>query len=140
MRTIEISEKAFQVIERLRRSLNQISGKTIFSGMNKSGNTQDYFSALHYEAITVEIQQYLDQLGDLNSAGLSKIKSAFLNLKQDPKFQSHTKGGGENYAAALRQRIEFVEKWVEKCLQQIPQQFVRKLRLSANGAKKRSDY
>jgi hypothetical protein len=101
--------------------LNKISGETIFSGVNKTGNTQGYFSALHYEAISIGIQPYLEQLHSLNATELNKIQKGFSELKRDSKFQSNTKGGGKNYAAALKKRIEFVEDWVKKCLQQISQ-------------------
>ncbi len=58
----------------------------------------------------------LAKLATADSAQKDKFKNALLDLKRDAGFQGLTKGGGKNYAAALRKRIEFVEQRVAACL------------------------
>ncbi len=91
-------------------------GETAFSGVNKQGNPMGYFSALHFEALSIGIQPKLSTLANSDSAQLEKFKVALLGLKKDAGFQALTKGGGKNYAAALKRRIEFVEQRVAACL------------------------
>jgi len=75
-----------------------------------------YFSSLHFEALTLGIQPHLDKLAAAGQSQKQKFKSALQELKRDAAFQALTKGGGKNYAAALRKRIEFVEQRVAECL------------------------
>jgi hypothetical protein len=91
-------------------------GDTVFSGVNKQGTPKGYFSALHFEALTLGIQPQLERLAAADASQKLKFKNALLKLKLDAKFQSLTKGGGKNYAAALKKRIEFVEQRVAACL------------------------
>jgi hypothetical protein len=98
------------------RVLNEALGEGVFSGFNKQGKPQGYFSALHFEALTIGIQKYLKALAAADTSLRGKFKNAVLELKKDDGFQKLTKGGGKNYAAALKQRIEFVEQRVAACL------------------------
>jgi len=76
-----------------------------------------YFSALHFEAFTLGIQPHLADVDPEDADRFGRFKSALLETKTDTEFRRLTTGGGKNYAAALKQRIEFVEKKVEECLQ-----------------------
>lgn len=98
------------------RVLNEALGESAFSGFNRQGKPQGYFSSLHFEAITIGIQKHLPALASADAALKLKLVDALHALKKDAEFQKLTKGGGKNYAAALRQRIEFVEQRVGKCL------------------------
>jgi hypothetical protein len=98
------------------RVLKEALGDTAFSGVNKQGNPMGYFSALHFEALTVGIQKFLSRLAAADEAQKDEFKRTLMELKRDATFQKLTKGGGKNYAAALRQRIEFVEQRVAGCL------------------------
>jgi len=98
------------------RVLSEALGETAFSGVNKQGNPMGYFSSLHFEALTLGIQPHLEKLATADVAQKAKFKAALLDLKRDAGFQSLTKGGGKNYAAALKKRIEFVEQRVAACL------------------------
>jgi hypothetical protein len=98
------------------RVLSDALGETAFSGVNKQGNPMGYFSSLHFEALTLGIQAHLDKLAAIGEAQQEKFKSALQDLKRDAAFQALTKGGGKNYAAALRRRIGFVEQRVGECL------------------------
>jgi hypothetical protein len=98
------------------RILNEALGETAFSGVNKQGNPMGYFSALHFEALTIGIQRFLEKLAAADEALKDKFQNALMQLKRDPTFQKLTKGGGKNYAAALRHRIELVEQRVAGCL------------------------
>jgi hypothetical protein len=109
----EDEEKAFSSTF---RALNEALGAGTFSGVNKQGNIQGYFSALHFEALTMGVQASLDKLATSDAVTRSKFKKTILEVKKDPKFQSLTKGGGKNYAAALESRITFVSKRVAACL------------------------
>jgi hypothetical protein len=98
------------------RVLNEALGDTAFSGFNKQGKPQGYFSALHFEALTIGIQKGLGKLAVADAALKQKFKESMIALKTDEGFQKATKGGGKNYAAALKQRIELVESRVAACL------------------------
>lgn len=99
------------------RVLNEALGETAFSGFNKLGKPQGYFSALHFEALTMGIQNHLDVLDGADVGLKARFQQGLLDLKVDDAFQKATKGGGKNYAAALRMRIELVEARVLKCLE-----------------------
>jgi hypothetical protein len=98
------------------RILNEALGDGAFSGLNKQGTPKGYFSALLFEALTIGIQRNLDALAKADGARKGKLKQALTDLKRDPSFEKQTKGGGKNYAAALKKRIEAVQKRVAKCL------------------------
>jgi hypothetical protein len=106
-------EKIFQDTFRV---LNEALGDGAFSGFNKNGKPQGYFSALHFEALTMGLQKNLGALATSDDKVKAKFKAAVLDLKKDDAFQKLTKGGGKNYAAALKQRIEFVEQRIAACL------------------------
>lgn len=106
-----------QVFRKTFRALAEALGEGAFSGVNRQGNVMGYFSALHFEALTIGIQKHLKAIDELpDEAAKEKFKATLLNLKRNPEFQSLTKGGGKNYAAALRKRIQFVEQRVGECL------------------------
>ena len=98
------------------RILADALGLTAFSGVNKQGNAMGYFSALHFEALTIGIQPHLERLKTADSTQQEKFRTALHDLKKDAAFQALTKGGGKNYAAALKKRIDFVEQRVRECL------------------------
>lgn len=98
------------------RVLAEALGESAFSGVNKQGNPMGYFSSLHFEALTIGIQPHLSKLATAKNVRKEKFRTALLDLKKDAGFQSLTKGGGKNYAAALKKRIEFVEQRVAACL------------------------
>lgn len=106
----KIFEQTFGVLE-------EALGEAAFSGFNKQGKPQGYFSALHFEAFTLGIQPVLNRIVDSSQHTKDKFKSALLTLKNDEEFQRQTKGGGKNYAAALRQRVQLVSERVSECLQ-----------------------
>ena len=98
------------------RVLNEALGEHTFSGVNKQGNPQGHFSALLFEAITIGIQPHLSTLIQSNGSRKGRFKNALSELKKAQDFQKLTKGGGKNYAAALKQRIQYVQKEVDSCL------------------------
>lgn len=106
-------EKTFKTTFRV---LAEALGETAFSGINKQGTPMGYFSALHFEALTIGIQPHLDKLAAADGTQKKKFQETLRNLKGDSEFQSLTKGGGKNYTAALNKRIEFVEQRVATCL------------------------
>lgn len=109
----EAEEKVFRGTFKV---LAEALGDSAFSGVNKQGNPQGYFSALYFEALTLGVQKSLARLVSANGSLLSRFKDGLVTLKKDSRFQRLTKGGGKNYAAALRQRVQAVETRVTKCL------------------------
>jgi len=109
-----VAERA--VFEKTFRVLAETLGASAFSGFNEKGTPMGYFSALHFEAFSVGLQKKLAVIS-LDDAGMmGKLEEALVATKLDPEFKKMTTGGGKNYAAALKQRIEFVEEKVEECL------------------------
>ncbi|MBX3214328.1 MAG: DUF262 domain-containing protein [Labilithrix sp.] len=110
-------EQETKVFANTFRVLNEALGAGAFSGVNKQGNFQGYFSALHFEALAMGVQTSLDKLASADAALKGRFKEKILEVKKDAEFQKLTKGGGKNYAAALEARIDFVSKRVAECLQ-----------------------
>lgn len=110
-----VAERA--VFEKTFRVLAETLEAGAFSGFNEKGTPMGYFSALHFEAFSVGLQKKLAAISFDDAAMMGKIKEALVATKMDAEFKKMTTGGGKNYAAALKQRIEFVEKKVEECLQ-----------------------
>lgn len=110
-----VAERA--VFEKTFRVLAETLESGAFSGFNEKGTPMGYFSALHFEAFSVGLQKKLAAISLDDADTMGKIKEALVATKMDPEFKKMTTGGGKNYAAALKQRIEFVEKKVEECLQ-----------------------
>lgn len=110
----EAEKKAFEETFDI---LNRALGDGAFSGFNKKGTPQGYFSSLHFEVFSIGIQTSLGSILQLDDAGFEKFKNVLIELKNDEEFQRLTKGGGKNYSAALEQRIKFVENKVLACLQ-----------------------
>jgi Protein of unknown function DUF262 len=94
--------------------LNKLLSDSIFSGVGKSGKSQGYFSALHFECISLGIQKRISEFQIMDDAHLNTIRESISNLKIDSEFQRQTKGGGKNYSAALEKRIKYVEDWLDK--------------------------
>ncbi len=109
-------EKERQTFVDTFRVLNQTLGEEAFSGLNKRGTPMGYFSALHFEALTIGIQKHLSAWSSNDKTRRSTMKAAIRELKRSSEFQKLTKGGGKNYAAALKQRINAVESKVGECL------------------------
>jgi hypothetical protein len=96
--------------------LHDVFGTGAFSGFNDKGTPMGYFSALHFEAFALGVQKQLEQLAADGVAGSEKVKQALVSTKTDADFKKLTTSGGKNYAAALKQRVEFIEKRVAACL------------------------
>ena len=97
--------------------LKEALGAAAFSGFNDNGNPMGYFSALHFEAFTLGLQRHLDSLFSADASVRSRFSEALRAIKMDPDFKKLTTGGGKNYAAALKQRVAFVDTKVGECLQ-----------------------
>ncbi|MGI3904039.1 MAG: DUF262 domain-containing protein [Janthinobacterium lividum] len=87
-----------------------------FSGVSRTGNIIDAFSALLFEALTMGVQPRLAELSNAGTAVRDKFVAAVNSAKGEPEFQKWTKGGGKNYAAALRARVDHVKRVVDACL------------------------
>lgn len=101
-RTFELLESSF--------------GDSAFSGFTPKGNPRNQFAALHFEAFTLGLQPHLAAFEDADDELMAKLGETLRTIKNDDKFKKLTTGGGKNYAAALKQRVEFVEARVGECL------------------------
>ncbi len=97
--------------------LNKTLGEFVFGRPNKAKDKLlNSFSALHYEAFTLGLQAIINKLEPTDDEHIEKLKQAFLAVKYDDDFIRETTGGGKNSPGPLKNRIEFVEKAVEKVL------------------------
>lgn len=101
--------------EKTFRILDEVFGVDAFSGYNNRGTPMGYFSSLHFEAFTIGLQKRLDEISFEDHDGLRRVRESLEETKRDADFQKMTRGGGKNYPAALKQRIQFVERRVEAC-------------------------
>lgn len=96
--------------------LKEALGAGAFSGFNENGNPMGYFSALHFEAFALGLQRHLDSLSSADTPTRTRFVDALKAIKLDADFKKLTTGGGKNYAAALKQRVAFVDTKVGECL------------------------
>jgi len=93
--------KTFQIFQ---RSL----GDRAFSRLNaKQTDLADAFGIYHFEALTLGIQPFLDQLSPDDAAQMARLADAIMSLKREPDFIGMTKGGGKNTLGLLKRRIAF---------------------------------
>ena len=64
----------------------------------------------HYEAFTLGIQPFLDDIDVEDGADRTLLKDVLEGIKRDPEFIAITSGGGRNSKGALDRRVEFVEQ------------------------------
>lgn len=100
-------EKTFKI-------LNRTLGEYVFSGTNSKGTLVNRFLIYHYEAFSIGIQPYLNQINSEDSLTIGKLKDTFINIKCDAEFKRITTGGGKNYSGPLKERINFVSERVAK--------------------------
>jgi hypothetical protein len=98
------------VFEKTFRILNNTMDIYSFTPMNEKGQYIYRFSSYHFEAFTLGIQRYLQQIDPLNETQIKKMHDMFIEIKTDPAFRSITAGGGKNSLKQLQERIEFVER------------------------------
>lgn len=94
------------------RILNKTLGSNIFSAKNKNDKFISRFYIYHYEAFSIGIQNYLDQININDSDELNRLRDAFLEIKDSQEFRVITTGGGKNYSRPLENRITFVQNKV----------------------------
>lgn len=101
-------EKTFLI---LRKTL----GRDTFCAY-KGGGFVARFLSYHYEAVTLGIQPYLEQIDPDDEDAISTLKDTLYGIKQDEEFRQLTTGGGKNYHNQLEKRIDFVENRVGESL------------------------
>lgn len=88
-------------------------GEKSFGYANRGGtDITKGFGVYHYEAFTIGIQPYLGKLDLTNAVQITKLGEELKNIKLNMEFISITTGGGKNSKGPLKDRIEFVEKWL----------------------------
>jgi hypothetical protein len=89
--------------------LAETLGDNSFSYSNKKRSALvGGFSVLHFEALTIGLQAYLDRIDLSDKSALDKVKALLNSIKLDGDFISLTTGGGKNSAGQLDKRIAFV--------------------------------
>jgi hypothetical protein len=84
-------------------------GNNSFSYANKKRSALvGGFSVLHFEALTIGLQPYLDSIDLSDKSALDKVQKLLNSIKLDSDFISLTTGGGKNSAGQLEKRIAFV--------------------------------
>jgi hypothetical protein len=104
------------VFEKTFKILSETLGEYAFSRVNDNGRYVLGFVVYHYEAFTLGIQKFLDQIDLCNADQIQRIKREFTLIKKDPQFRDKTTGGGRNTKRYLKDRIDFVESRVENIL------------------------
>lgn len=104
----EIFEKTFSV-------LSKVGGEYVFSRL-RDGNYTKTLVPNFYDAITIGIQKYLNELYELNEEQYKELEQLFKNIKQNKDFLKHASGGGKNTKRHLEQRISYVEQKVGEWL------------------------
>lgn len=98
--------------------LNVCFGGGIFS-RTRAKNINELsrsFMVYHYEAFTMGIQPYVDQINLGDAAQIEKLKAAILAIKQNAQFVALTTGGGKNSPGPLRDRIAFVTNGLKNAI------------------------
>ena len=70
----------------------------------------------HYEAFTLGIQKYLDNINPSDGEIIKRLSKEFDSIKQDDEFHKITTGGGKNYPKPLQKRIRFVGDRLESII------------------------
>lgn len=96
--------------------LHKTLGEYAFSYAKGTEKLIRGFSANNYEAFTIGIQPFLEQI-DIDDVKLIRLlKKTFEEIKKDHNFIKITTGGGKNSPGTVKKRIEFVGKFLEKVL------------------------
>ncbi len=93
--------------------LRNTLGDKSFAGTNPQGSLVSRFLSYHYEAFTLGIQPYLEQINVEDDESKERIVEVLRNVKRDSRFREITTGGGKNYPNPLRDRINFVVSALE---------------------------
>ncbi len=97
--------------------LQKTLGEYAFSYTDKrSGNLIRGFSTNNYEAFTIGIQPFLDNIDVENEELIELLRKTFEEIKNDDDFIKITAGGGMNSPGPLKKRIKFVENKLESLL------------------------
>ncbi|HAW27766.1 MAG TPA: DUF262 domain-containing protein [Planctomycetaceae bacterium] len=91
--------------------LNNSLGDEAFSHIDRRGRKQP-FSVYHFESFTLGIQPHLSALDPENTTQMEKLKEICWDIKNDQAFRDITTGGGKNSRGPLRERIDYVSKFL----------------------------
>lgn len=97
-----------EIFNRTFRILRNTLGDKSFAGTNPQGNLVSRFLSYHYEAFTLGVQPYINQINIEDDAWKRKFIEVLRSVKKDPRFREITTGGGKNYPNPLRDRVNFV--------------------------------
>ena len=90
--------------------LRETLGENSFSRMNENGTFVFQFMVSHFEAFTLGIQNFQEDIDLNDSIKMSRIRDELYSIKRDPEFKNIATGGGRNTRRYLQERIAFVER------------------------------
>jgi hypothetical protein len=105
-----------EVFQRTFRILAATLEDRAFGWVNKAGNIVRGFAVYHFEAFTLGLQPFIDQVS-LDAKQIESLKEIFEKIKRDQQFIEITSGGGRNSKGALDKRVGFVEQTLRQALQ-----------------------
>jgi hypothetical protein len=99
-----------EVFRRTFKILSASLDDRAFGWTNKQGNIVRGFAVYHFEAFTLGIQGFLDDIDVEDPARVARLKEILEAIKKDRAFIDITSGGGRNSRGALDRRVGFVEQ------------------------------
>lgn len=97
--------------------LSQTLGDKSFGTSNKTRDkVTKGFSVYHYEAITIGIQKFVEQVDMSDSKPLEDFKNKLEEVKFSNEFINLTTGGGKNSKGPIRGRIDFVKSKIDELI------------------------
>ncbi|BFM40524.1 DUF262 domain-containing protein [Synechocystis sp. LKSZ1] len=92
-------------------------GEYAFAAANRARETLTRgFAVYHFEAFTIGLQPYLEQLDPSNDVMIENLENTFRSIKCDEQFVRMTTGGGKNSRGLLRDRIDFVKDRIQSAI------------------------
>ncbi|WP_353948456.1 DUF262 domain-containing protein [Sporolactobacillus sp. Y61] len=96
--------------------LHSSLGEYAFARVNNHGNWVSSVSPTHFDAITLGIQPYIEELNAEDPRQMGHLNQLLKQIKQNSDFLNATLGGGKNTRSYLEQRIKLVEERVGEWL------------------------
>ncbi len=83
-------------------------GANAFARTNEKNSFVQTFSAVHFDAVTLGIQPFLDRIDPAKDADISRVREALTAVKISAEFREMTTGGGLNFSKLANARVDFI--------------------------------
>jgi hypothetical protein len=91
-------------------------GERAFSTVTPLGTLTATFSVLHFEALSLGLQNVLETLNPQDAEQMARLGEALTDVKKSEELRKVVVGGGQNYAGPLLARISIVADYLKKTL------------------------